>query len=80
MIEIDWEEFKFFKSYNKKSDNFDTLLDFLKSYYKMTSPKEMFDTMQNDEVAKLMLNKREMFSVEELEKYLYKDFYARKTK
>ena len=46
----------------------------------MTSPKEMFDTMQNDEVAKLMLNKREMFSVEELEKYLYKDFYARKTK
>jgi len=80
LIDIDWEEFKIFKSYNKKNDNFETLLDFLKSYYKMTSPKEMFATMQQDETAKLMLTKREMFSVEDLEKYLYKDFYAKKPK
>lgn len=74
MIKIDWDEFKFFKSYNKKSDNFENLLDFLKSYYKMTSPKEMFATMQEDEIAQLMLAKREMHSVIDLEKYLYKDF------
>ncbi|MDD5372528.1 MAG: hypothetical protein PHO62_03765 [Sulfurimonas sp.] len=74
MIKIDWDEFKFFKSYNKKSDNFENLLDFLKSYYKMTSPKEMFATMREDDTAQLMLNKRELHSLEDLEKYLYKDF------
>ena len=77
MVKIDWEEFKFFKSYNKKSDNFEVLLDFLKSYYKMTSPKEMFETMQNDDTALLMLEKREMHSVEDLEKHLFKGFNAK---
>ncbi|MDD5399780.1 MAG: hypothetical protein PHQ93_01155 [Sulfurimonas sp.] len=75
MIEINWEEFKFFKQYSdKKSDNFEVLLDFLKSHYKMTSTKEMFETMMNDDIAQLMLKKRDMYSLEDLEKYLYKGF------
>ncbi|MDD2653256.1 MAG: hypothetical protein PHX44_09430 [Sulfurimonas sp.] len=75
MIEIDWNDFKFFKqSSEKKSDNFEVLLDFLKSHYKMTSPKEMFETMANDDTARLMLSKREINSLEDLEKRLYKNF------
>ncbi|MBW6487898.1 hypothetical protein [Sulfurimonas sp.] len=78
MIEINWDDFKFFKQYSeKKNDNFEILLDFLKSHYKMTSPKEMYETMANDETALLMLNKREISSLEDLEKRLYKNFSAR---
>ncbi|MFA5233910.1 MAG: hypothetical protein WC390_05850 [Sulfurimonas sp.] len=78
MTEINWEEFKFFKQYSdKKNDNFEVLLDFLKSHYKMTSPKEMYETMANDDTALLMLNKREINSLEDLEKRLYKNFSAK---
>lgn len=78
MTEINWDEFKFFKQYSEnKSDNFEILLEFLKSHYKMTSPKEMYETMANDDTALLMLNKREINSLEDLEKRLYKNFSAR---
>ncbi|MDO9266809.1 MAG: hypothetical protein Q7U00_06985 [Sulfurimonas sp.] len=78
MIKINWDDFKFFKQYSEnKSDNFEILLDFLKSHYKMTSPKEMYETMANDDTALLMLNKREINSLEDLEKRLYKNFSAK---
>jgi hypothetical protein len=78
LTKINWDEFKFFKQYSdKKDDNFEVLLDFLKSHYKMTSPKEMYETMANDDTALLMLNKREINSLEDLEKRLYKNFSAK---
>ncbi|WP_310442475.1 hypothetical protein [Sulfurimonas sp.] len=78
MIKINWDDFKFFKQYSEnKSDNFEILLEFLKSHYKMTSPKEMYETMANDDTALLMLNKREINSLEDLEKRLYKNFSAK---
>ncbi|OHE01196.1 MAG: hypothetical protein A2W82_00770 [Sulfurimonas sp. RIFCSPLOWO2_12_36_12] len=78
MIKINWDDFKFFKQYSQnKSDNFEILLEFLKSHYKMTSPKEMYETMANDDTALLMLNKREINSLEDLEKRLYKNFSAK---
>lgn len=78
MTEINWEDFKFYKQYTeKKGDNFELLLDFLKINYKMTSPKEMYETMRSDETASLMLNKRDISTLEELEKYLFKGFNAK---
>jgi hypothetical protein len=78
LTEINWDEFKFFKQYSdKKNDNFEVLLDFLKSHYMMTSPKEMYETMANDDTALLMLNKRDINSLEDLEKRLYKNFSAK---
>jgi hypothetical protein len=78
LIKINWDDFKFFKQYSEnKSDNFEILLEFLKSHYKMTSPKEMYETMANDDTALLMLNKREINSLEDLEKRLYKNFSAK---
>jgi len=79
LIEINWDEFKFFKQYSeKKNDNFEVLLDFLKSYYSMTNIKEMYETMANDDTAQLMLNKREIRSVEDLEKHLFRNFNVAK--
>lgn len=78
MIEINWDDFKFFKQYSeKKDDNFEVLLDFLKSHYKMTSPKEMYETMASDDTAQLMLAKRDINSLGDLEKRLYKNFNAK---
>lgn len=76
MITINWEEFKIFKqSSHKKDDNFEVLLDFLKSFYNMTNPREMFETMMEDELASRMLDKREMYSALTLAEHLYKNFH-----
>lgn len=81
MTEIDWNEFKFFKQYStKKDDNFEVLLDFLKSYYKMTSITEIYETIAYDETAQLMLKKRDIDSAEALESHIFRDFNAAKPK
>lgn len=75
MNNIDWDEFKAFKQYSgKEGDNFQMLLEFLKSYYNMTDPSEMYDAMANDDIAPMMLEKRDIFSAADLEKLLYKHF------
>ena len=77
MIEIDWEEYKFYKKTGflktELKDNFDILLEFLKKHYKITAAQELFDTIKADEVGMMMLSKRELDEIELFEKYLYKD-------
>lgn len=69
---IDWGEFKSFRiSSTKEQDNFMTLLDFLKSYYKMFNIQDIYDTLKNDETSKLMLEKRNIIDAEGIEKYLF---------
>ena len=76
MIKINWDEFQVFKQHsNKKDDNFEVLLDFLKSYYNMTNPREMYDTMINDDIAPMMLEKRNINDAVGLENHLFKNFY-----
>ncbi len=73
MIRINWDEFKEFKRYrNKKGDNFEALLEFMKSYYNIISPMEMYEVLSYDELAQMMLNKREITDAEGLENYLFK--------
>ncbi len=73
MIRINWDEFKEFKKYrNKKGDNFEALLEFMKSYYNITSPMEMYEVLSYDELAKMMLDKRDITDAEGLENYLFK--------
>ena len=75
MYSIDWDEFKIFKKHtNKEGDNFELLLEFLKSYYNMTSPQEMYDTMKRDDIAPMMLKKRDINSSSDLENVLFKNF------
>ena len=75
MYSIEWDEFKIFKKHtNKEGDNFELLLEFLKSYYNMTSPQEMYDTMKRDDIAPMMLEKRDIKSSADLENILFKNF------
>ena len=77
MTIINWDEFKVFKKHShKQGGNFEILLDFLKSYYNMTNPAEMYETMINDDIAPMMLEKRDINSNTDLEKHLFKYFNA----
>ncbi len=77
-MSIDWDEFKFFKQYGKKSDNFETLLSFLEQYCKLNTPREIFLVMLEDDIAKMMLQKRDINSVGDMERYLFRGFNATK--
>ena len=53
MVTINWNEFKEFKKHRHgESDNFQSLLEFIKSYYNMINPVDIFDTLINDELSK----------------------------
>jgi hypothetical protein len=77
MTEINWDEYKFYKKTrflkSETQDNFDILIDFLKSNYKMTAAQEIFETIEADEIGQMMLSKRDLSEIELFEKYLYKN-------
>ena len=73
MIRINWQEYKEFKkSIHIHGDNFDVLLAFLKSYYNITSPTNMYDILCRDELAIMMLKKRDISDAQSLETYIFK--------
>jgi len=70
---IDWSEFKAFRTTStKEQDNFMMLIDFLKSYYNMFSALDIYDTLKNDDTAIMMLEKRNITDAEGIENYLFK--------
>lgn len=72
MIKINWDDYKHFKTTaHSKGDNFDILLEFLKSYYNMTSPLDLYETLSADELALMMLQKREIMDAASLEHYIF---------
>ena len=72
MAKIDWDEYKEYKRYSAKSDNFEILLEFIKSYYNTNNPTEIYHMLKEDEVATMMLNKRSISEPEDLENFLFK--------
>jgi len=73
-LSIDWEEFKIYKKEmpHLKGDNFAKLLYFVRSFYNVKSTTVMYEMLVLDETSKLMLEKRDIDSAIELEKYLKK--------
>ena len=71
MVNINWAEFKEFKQHSHKEGNFAILLDFIRSYYNMSSPMDIYDTLANDGTGQMMLDKRDITDAEGLETYLY---------
>jgi hypothetical protein len=72
LADINWAEYKEYKKYTIKQDNFEILLDFIKSYYNMTTPFDIFDMLACDETAKMMLDKRKITDAEQLESFMFK--------
>ena len=71
MANINWNEFKVYKTHSHKTDNFLILLDFIKSYYNMMGALDIYNTIAHDETGALMLKKRNIADAEGLEKYLF---------
>ena len=71
MATINWAEFKEYKQHAIKENNFEILLDFIKSYYNMINPVDIYDTLNEDATAKMMLDKRDINSAEDLETFLF---------
>ncbi|MDF1881708.1 hypothetical protein JHD50_10425 [Sulfurimonas sp. MAG313] len=75
MAKINWDEYKKFKKEHsnlKECDNFEIVLEFLRSYYNRTSAFDVFDMLSADELGKMMLEKRDITQPEHLEDALYK--------
>ncbi|MDQ7067115.1 MAG: hypothetical protein Q9M40_03420 [Sulfurimonas sp.] len=70
MTKIDWDEYKEHKKMSVRNDNFEILIEFIKSYYNMHSPNELFTTLKNDDIAQMMLEKRSIDTAEKLEQFL----------
>lgn len=70
VVNIDWDEYKEFKLYSIRNDNFEVLLDFLKSYYNLTNPYDIFDSLKADGIGEMMLQKRDIGDAEALEQFL----------
>lgn len=71
MVSINWKEFKEYKQHAMKDNNFEILLDFMKSYYNIISPLDMYDVLKADDTAKMMLAKRNIKCAEDLETFLF---------
>lgn len=72
MSRINWEEYKEYKQHRAEKDNFVILLHFIKSYYNVSTPVDIFDMLVEDELALMMLEKRDISDAEGLEAYLFR--------
>jgi 5'-deoxynucleotidase YfbR-like HD superfamily hydrolase len=72
LAKINWDEYKEYKQYNSKENNFEILIDFIKSYYNMTNAYDIFAILNEDDTAKMMLDKREIKDAEGLENFMLK--------
>ncbi len=75
VAKINWDEYKQYKHQRNDIeglDNFEIMLEFLRSFYNKTSSFEVFDILDADPLGKMMLEKRDIFKPEHLEAYLYR--------
>jgi FKBP-type peptidyl-prolyl cis-trans isomerase (trigger factor) len=70
LTRIDWDEYKEHKKMSVQSDNFERLIEFMKSYYNMHNPDELFETLKNDDTAVTMLNKRSITSAASMDQFV----------
>ena len=72
MIQINWNEYKEYKQHSSKEEKLEILLDFVKSYYNMTNPSDIYESLANDSLAQMMLEKHDITDDEALENYLFR--------
>jgi len=68
---IDWTEYKEFKTHTTKEDRLEILVDFIKSYYNMNSPRDMFSMIQDDDIGQMLLERKNISDAEGLENFMY---------
>lgn len=74
MAEFSWEEYKEFRQTTSQTDKLKIAIDFMRSYYNITNPKDMFHMLAADDIGLMMLNKRNISSADGLESFMYQSF------
>lgn len=74
MVEFSWEEYKEFRQTTSQTDKLKIAIDFMRSYYNITHPREMFNMLHADDIGEMMLNKRDIKSPDQLESFMYQSF------
>jgi len=68
---FDWDEYKEFKKFSGKDDKLQVAIDFMKSYYNMSSPRELYEMLKEDDIGQMMLEKRDITDAEGLENFMF---------
>lgn len=72
MVAIDWEEFKEFKRFSQEQDKLKQTVEFIKSYYNISTVYDLFEMLKDDAIGEMLLNKREISDPEDLENFMFK--------
>ena len=71
MAAFDWDEYKEFKKFSAKEDKLQVAIDFMKSYYNMNSPRDLYEMLREEDIGQMMLDKREIADAEGLENFMF---------
>jgi hypothetical protein len=74
MMQINWDQFKKFKqehSNREKLDNFQILLEFIRSADNLLSPEDILEILLEDTLSQQMLQKRGIENSAQIEECLY---------
>ena len=71
MATIDWDEYKEFKKYSNKEDRLQIAVDFIKSYYNMNSPMDIYDMLKEDDIGQMLLERNDIVDEEGLENFMF---------
>ncbi len=72
-MHIEWSEFKEFRKEREKiqkEDKLYLLIDFIISFYNIHSLERIFEILKKDTLSLLMMKKRGIKSLEDLDKYI----------
>lgn len=71
MAAFDWDEYKEFKRFSNKEDKLQIAIDFMRSYYNMNGPVEIYEMLAEDDIGRMMLDKRDITDAEGLENFMF---------
>lgn len=72
MVRIDWDEYKEHKKMSVRENKLEIVLELFKSYYNMTNPSDMYESLKADDIGQMMLVKYDINSDIDLEDILRK--------
>lgn len=72
LVKIDWDEYKEHKKTSVRENKLEIVLDFFRSYYNMTNPSDIYESLKADDIGQMMLEKYDINSDIALENILFK--------
>ena len=72
LIRIDWDEYKEHKKTSVRENKLEVVLEFLKSYYNMTNPSDIYEILNADDIGQMMIEKYKIKNDIDLEDILFK--------